>query len=204
MAAIERAQMRCNFLLTVCLSVFVLLTVAADTALPDDKLPIALVNVDRILKSHKPLLVKLDPLKAEGKELEAALQVRQAEIETVAGQFRRAQPGSPEQQRLQGQLGKLQADLQQFVVSERQQLQKKEVTVYLAFFRRLDAEVNKYAKEHGLKLVLRQYDTSFDDGQSVPDVMKALNRTILFEQDLDITDEILKALESADSGTGLR
>ena len=184
-----------RFLSTVTLGLVLVLAAASSGAA--EPLPIAMVNVDRILKSHKPLLVKLDPLKAEGKELEAALQVRQAEIETIAGQFRRAQPGSPEQQRLQDQLGKLQADLQQFVVSERQQLQKKEVAVYLTFFRRLDAEVNKYAKEHGLKLVLRQYDTSFDDGQSLPDVMKALNRTILFEENLDITDDILKALDAA-------
>lgn len=168
-----------------------------------EALPIAMVNVDRILKSHKPLLAKLDPLKAEAKELEAAVQVRQAEMETAAGQFRRAQPGSPEQQRLQVQLGKLQTDLQQFVVTERQQLQKKEVTVYLAFFRRLDAEVNKYAKAHGLKLVLRQYETSFDEGQSLPDVMKALNRTILFEENLDITDEILKALDAPAATAGV-
>jgi Skp family chaperone for outer membrane proteins len=167
-----------------------------------EKLPIGLVNVDRILKSHKPLLVKVNPLKAEAKELEAAIQVRQAELETVAGQFRRAQPGSPEQQRLQGQIGKLQTDMQQFVVGERTQLQKKEMAVYLEFFRRLDAEISKYAKQHGLKLVLRQSETSLEDNQPLPDVMKALNRTILYEENLDITDEILKALDASTTTSG--
>lgn len=161
-----------------------------------DKLPIALVNVDRILKAHKPLVAQVDPLKAEAKELEAAVQVRQAEIETAVSQFRRTQPGTAENQRLQAQIGKLQTDMQQFVVTERQQLQQKEVKVYLAFFRQLDAEVAKYAKAHGLKLVLRQYETSLDEGQSLPEVMKALNRTILFEEGLDVTDEILKALDA--------
>lgn len=161
-----------------------------------EKLPIGLVNVDRILKSHKPLLAKIDPLKAEAKELEAAIQVRQAELETVAGQFRRAQPGSPEQQRLQGQLGKLQVDMQQFVVSERTQIQKKEVVVYLEFFRKLDAEIGKHAKQNGLKLVLRQAETSLEDNLSVPDAMKAFNRTIFYEEGLDITDDILKALDA--------
>jgi Skp family chaperone for outer membrane proteins len=160
-----------------------------------EKLPIALVNVDKILKSHKPLVAKVDPLKAEAKELEAAVQVRQAEIETAMGQFQRAQPGSPDQQRLQAQIRKLQTDMQQFVVTERQQLQQKEVKVYLAFFRQLDAEITKYAKANGLKLVLRQYETSLDEGQTLPEVMKALNRTILFDEGLDVTDEILKALD---------
>lgn len=172
-----------------------LLEIAAPAA-AQDKWPVALVNVDRILKTHKPLLAKVDPLKAEAKELEAAIQVRQAEMETVAGQFRRAQPGSPEQQRLQGQLGKLQADMQQFVVSERTQIQKKEVVVYLEFFRKLDAAIGKYAKEHGLKLVLRQSETSLEDNLSLPDAMKTFNRTILYEEGLDITDAILKSLDA--------
>jgi Skp family chaperone for outer membrane proteins len=161
-----------------------------------EPLPIALVNVDRILKTHKPLQEKLDPLKENAKELDAAVQVRQGEIETVGNKLRTIQPGTAEHQRLQLQLVKLQTDLQQFIATERQNLQKKEVAVYLELFRRLDAEVSKYAKARGLKLVLRQYETSYDEGQPLPDILKALNRTILYEESLDITDEILKALEA--------
>jgi Skp family chaperone for outer membrane proteins len=128
--------------------------------------------------------------------------VRQAEFETVAGQFRRAAQGSAEQQRLQGQLGKLQADLQQFVVGERTQLQKKQMTVYLEFFRQMDGEIMKYAKEHGLKLVLRQTESSLEDNQTLPEALKALNRAILYEEGLDITDEILQALDASAASGG--
>ncbi len=163
----------------------------------DPALPIALVNVDRILKEHKPLNNNLDPLKAEAKELEAAVQVRQAELENVGNHIRQIQPGSPDYQRLQIQFVKMQTDLQRFVAEGRSALQKKEATAYLSFFRQLDTEISKYAKANGFKLVLRQYESSFDDGQSLPDVAKALNRTILYEEGLDITDHILKALDAA-------
>src|SRR5437867_1207605 len=166
----------------------------ACTTFAAEPLPVGLVNVDRILKEYKPLNDKIDPLKAEAKDLDGKVQVRQAELEAVANQARQTQAGSPELQRLQIQLVKLQTDLQQFVAKGRHDLQQKEATVYLTFFRQLDAEVSKYAKANGLKLVLRQYETSFEDGQSLPDVAKALNRTILYEEGLDITDAILKAL----------
>jgi Skp family chaperone for outer membrane proteins len=169
-----------------------------------EPLPIALVNVDRILKTHKPLQEQLDPLKAEAKELDAKVQVRQAEIETVTDQLRRSQPASPDQQRLQLQLVKLQTDLQQFINTERQKLQKKEVAVYLAFFRQLDAEIDKHAKARSLKLVLRQYETSYDENQPLQDILKALNRTILYEEGLDITDEILKALGAPAGAAGVQ
>ncbi len=165
-----------------------------------EPLPVGLVNVDRILKEYKPLNDKIDPLKTEAKDLDGKIQVRQAELETVANQARQTQPGSTEFQLLQIQLVKLQTDLQQFVAKGRHDLQQKEATVYLAFFRQLDAEVSKYAKANGLKLVLRQYETSFEEGQSLQDVAKSLNRTILYEEGLDITDAILKALRAQPAG----
>ena len=162
-----------------------------------DPLPVATVNVDRILRLHKPLNDKIDPLKAEAKDLDANVQVKQAEIENVANQLRQVQPGSAEHQKLQLQIVKLQTDLQRHIATSRNSLQTREATIYLAFFRQIDAEISKLAKSRGIKLVLRQYGSSFEDGQSLQDVAKALNRGILFEDGLDITDEILKALEAA-------
>jgi Skp family chaperone for outer membrane proteins len=165
-----------------------------------ERLPIGLVNVDRILKEHKPLQEKLAPLKDTAKELDAAVQVRQTEIEAVGGRLRSAAPGSADQQRLQLQLVKLQNDLQQFITTERQNLQKKEVAVYLGLFRQLDAEIAKIAKARNLKLVLRQQDSSYDEAQPLPDILKALNRSILYQEGLDVTDEIVKALAAMPNG----
>ena len=168
-----------------------------------EPLPVGLINVDRILKEYKPLNDQIDPLKAEAKDLDGKVQVRQAELEAVINQARQTPPNSPESQRLQIQLVKLQTDLQQFVAKGRHDLQQKEATVYLTFFRQLDTEISKYARANGLKLVLRQYETSFEEGQSLPDVAKSLNRTIFYEEGLDITDAILKALR-AQPGAGER
>jgi Skp family chaperone for outer membrane proteins len=174
----------------------------ASDPLPIAPLPIALVNIDRILKDYKLLNDKLDPLKAEAKEVENAIQVRQAELETVGNQLRQTLPGSPDQQRLQIQLVKMQGDFQRFVAESRNKLQQKEAATYLGFFRQLDAEISKYSKANGLKLVLRQSATSLDDGQPLQDVFKALNRQILYEEGLDITEPILKALQTPTTNEG--
>lgn len=161
---------------------------------------IALVNLDRIYKTYKPLLARLEPLKAEAKELEQNVQVRQAELETVGAQLRRAQPGSPDFQRLQMQALKLQNELQQYVNTERQNMQKKEAALYIQFYREVDAQISKYSKAHRIKLVLRQQDASLEDDQPPQEILKVLNRTVLYEEGLDITDEIMKALDAAAAG----
>src|SRR5262249_20406776 len=139
--------------------VFVAVAATFGMAQSAEPFPIGLVNVDRILKTHKPLQEKLDPLKENAKELDAKIQVRQAELEAVGLQLRTVQPGTPDHQRVQIQLVKMQNDLQQFVANERQNLQKKEALIYLALFKQLDAEIAKYSKDHGLKLVIRQHET---------------------------------------------
>src|SRR5688572_18571840 len=110
------------------------ISVAASAAEP---LPIGLIDVDRIFKTHQPFLKKLEPIKAEVKELDESIQVRQAELETVAAQARKEQPGSADFVRLQQQAVKLQAELQQYVASSRQAVQKKEAAVFIECFQQL-------------------------------------------------------------------
>jgi Skp family chaperone for outer membrane proteins len=170
--------------------------IAMTTARGEDSLPIAILNVERVFKSYKPLLDQLAPVREEAKALQEKVQLRQAEIETVAGQIRRAEPGSPDLQRLQAQILKLTGELEKLVQAGQQALQKQELTIYLAFYRTLDEEVAKYAKVKGLKLVLRQQDTSLDDNQPLQEIQKSLNRSIIFQDGMDITDDILKALDA--------
>jgi Skp family chaperone for outer membrane proteins len=162
-----------------------------------EPLPIALVNMDRLFKSYPPLQEKLAPLKEEAKQLEERLQLRQAELETAAAKLRKLQPGSPELQQQQVQLVKLQNELRQFVETERQSLQKKEAAIYLNLYRRVEEVVAKHAKANGIKLVIRQQESSLDPEQPLAEILKTLNRGIVYEEGLDITDDVLKALSAA-------
>jgi Skp family chaperone for outer membrane proteins len=173
-----------------------LLCVAAGDARAEEPLPIAILNMDRVFKTHQPLLDQLAPVREETKKLQETVALRQSEIETVATQLRKADQGSPEFQRLQMQAIKLQNELRQMVEKEQQALQKKESVIYLAFYRTLEEEVGKYSKAKGIKLVLRQQESSLDENQPLPDILKALSRSIIYQDGLDITDEILKALDA--------
>jgi Skp family chaperone for outer membrane proteins len=185
-------------------AIAVLVISTASLAEAAEPLPIGLIDVDRIFKSHQPFLKKLEPIKAEVKELDESIQVRQAELETVATQARKAQPGSADSQRLQQQFLKLQGELQQYVATSRQAVQKKEAGVLIECYQVLDAQVSKYAKAKGLKLVIRNQESTLDATQPFPEVLKALNRSVLYAEDLDITDEILKSLEAGSAGGGVQ
>lgn len=167
----------------------------------DDKLPIAVVNVDKLFNGYKQHADRLAPLRESAKELDETVQVRQIELETAANQLRKTPPGTPEQLQLQAKALKLQNDLKVFVETERQKLQKREIGAIIASQKDMDEAVKKICKERGLKLVLRTYNPP-DENQPLQEVVKSLNRDIVYQDGLDITDDVLKALnEGKPSGT---
>ena len=166
----------------------------------DAAFPVAVVNMDKVFNTYKPLQEKLAPVKEAAGELEKTIQLRNTELETVVNKLRAGEPGSPEWLRLQQQAAKLQAELQRFVQKEQGDLQKRQAGIYLAFYRNFDEEVRKYAKAKGIKLVIRQQEVSLDENQPLQQIQASLNRGIIFEDGLDITDEILKALDARAAG----
>ena len=164
----------------------------------EDTFPIATLNLDRLFKNYKKLQDGLAPLKEAAMELDNRVQIRTIELETMGNELRRAQPGTPEFQRLQQRFAKAQNDLQQFVSEERGVIQKKEATLYREAYKRLQEVVGKYCKAKGIKLVLREPETSLDESQPVGEILKAVNSSIIYDEGLDITDDILKAMEETE------
>jgi Skp family chaperone for outer membrane proteins len=164
----------------------------------DDKLPIAVVNVDKLFSDYKAHAERLAPLRESAKELDETVQVRQVELETTANQLRKAQPGTQEQLQLQAKLLKLQNDLKVFVETERQKLQKREVSAILASQKEMDEVIKRICKERGIRLVVRGYNPP-DENQPLQEVVKSLSRDVVYEDGLDITDDVLKALNAGKS-----
>lgn len=180
---------RATLLVTLLLS---LLT--ASISAQDKSFPIAVVNLDKVFNGYKKHAARLQPIRESAKELDEAVQIRQVEMETTANQLRKAMPGSPDQLRLQQQLIKLQNDLRIFLETERQKLQKSEVSALIATQKDVDEQIKKTSKERGFKLVLRQYPPP-EVNQPLQEVVKNLNRDVVYYEDaLDITDEVLEAL----------
>lgn len=179
-------------LLVVCV---VLSFVPAVACAQDKAFPIAVVNLDKVFNGYKKHAERLQPLRDSAKELDESVQVRQVEMETAANQLRKAMPGTPEQLRLQQQLLKLQNELRVHVETERQKLQKREVGVLITTQKDVDEQIKKLCKERGLKLVLRQNSTP-EENQPLQEVVKNLARDVIYQDGLDITDDVLKALNN--------
>ena len=163
------------------------------------ELPIGLIDVGYIFKNYKPVTEKLAALKPALQELEETVRVRQVEIEQVQRKLASPKEGD-DRAKLQQQFAKLQQELRVYVETERQSLQKRELQIQAEVYKLVQAEVQKIAKERGLKLVVVRPRGNLDS-QDAGELNRTLNQLVIFEEGLDLSEEVLKALEARKEGT---
>ena len=161
-------------------------------------LPVAILNLDVVFKEDPKVMEALAELKEKAAELDEKAKLRQSELEAVANDLRKAQPGSAEQRRLQQEAVKLDTELKQFFARERANLQNQEAKIFLARYKEIESVVKEYCQQQGIKLVIRQQATSLDENQPTQEIHKALNRIVVFEDGLDITADIRERLKAKD------
>jgi Skp family chaperone for outer membrane proteins len=158
-------------------------------------LPIGLLNIEKVAQQYKPFQTKLAELQEEAKELQASASLRQSELETVRAELQKATPNSPAFQKLQGQFGRLQREMQTFVQEGQQKLRDKDLKLSLSLHKEIEQVLKPYCKEKGLRLVVRLQNSSLDENQNAQQILQAINRGVLYEDGLDITDDVVKLLE---------
>ena len=164
-------------------------------------LPIGLVNLDKIAQQFKPFQVKVAALQEEGKELQSSITLKQSELQAVANDAQKTMQGSAEFQKLQTQFAKLQRELQIFVQEGQQKFRDKELKLSLSLHREIDQVLKPYCKAKGLRLVVRVNNSSLDENQNQQQIVQTLSRGVLYEDGLDITDDVLKLMvEKSEKG----
>lgn len=159
------------------------------------ELPIGLIDVGYIFKNYKPAVEKLATLKPALQELEKTVQLRQVEIEQVQRKLAAPKEGD-NRPKLQAQVAKLQQDLRVYLETERQNLQKRELQIQAEIYKLVQTEVQRIAKERGLKLVVVRPRGNLES-QDAGELGRTLSQLVIFEDGLDLTEEVLKALEAA-------
>lgn len=170
-------------------------SVVAQEKPAENALPIGLVNIEKIAQQYKPFQKQVAELQEEGKEFQTAAALKQSELQTVGNDLQKTPQGTAEFQKLQGQFARLQRELQVFAQEGQQKFRDKDLKLSLSLHREIDQVLKPYCKAKGLKLVVRMPGVTLDENQNQQQIVQALSRGVLYEEGLDITDDILKLLK---------
>ncbi len=160
---------------------------------PTESTKIALVDVGRIFKGSKQFERMRSSLQVEIKDSEETAKQMHAEILQMGKRYKELERGSEEQKELEVQLKRKQAEFEEFKKETTRRFKKEESAVFLKIFQQVTKEVANYAQAHHIDLVMRHNPEPFDT-EDIATQMQYMNKMILFENKLDITDEIIAAM----------
>lgn len=164
---------------------------AAPPAAPATR--VALLDLARIFNNHEGFKRQSTVLRGEVEQAERQLKTRKAELQAAADALKALPSDSSQAKNLQEQITRDSAELTAHVEKQKKQFFEKEAAIYYECYREIMAEVERYSKQRGINLVMRFNGDAFNpaDAQAI---QKELNKAVLYHDGVDITDEILQAV----------
>jgi Skp family chaperone for outer membrane proteins len=173
----------------------------ADDAAPGDQpaenftwgSPVAVIDVASVFKNYESFQQGVKELKEKVAQKEQAYLAEAQEIKDLAEQLNGLDKLSEEYRELAEQVAARQSSLKVLVDRTKKELMTDEAKLYLKTHSEIQDALETYAKAHGIRLVLRHSDDPMDP-DNPPSVMRGVNRNIVFQDGIDITEAILRFL----------
>lgn len=156
---------------------------------------IAVVDLAKVFDSHKRLSEKRDEVRRDAKTADDRFKLLTEAVRKLQEELKIHKPGSSDHNRIQRELQEKTAAIQKFQKEQIQELQKAEAEIYQETYQQIVEEIQRIAEARGLRLVLR-YQADRTDSKDPKKLLESLNRQILYEKGLDITDEVVQAVNN--------
>lgn len=162
------------------------------------KYHIAVVDVSYVFKNHRRHQQMIESMKTEMTNTEAELKTDSEKIRQMEEQRNTFQVGSKEYKDLDEELARNVAEFKLKMDRLRKGFMEREAAMYYQVYGEVSSIIQQYARSHDIGLVIR-YNGDKADPNRREDVLREINKTVVFQNQIDITPDIL-ALVNRDAG----
>lgn len=151
---------------------------------------VVVIDISEVFKQHVRFKSAMEEIKEEVKRLEGAAQNEQKGLIKKREQLSELTPGSVDFKRLEEEMARTGSDLQVSMALKQKEIMEKEAKVYYNTYMEVQELVKHFAESNGIRLVLR-YSRLEMDPTKRDTVLQGVNRPIVYQHKLDITDLII-------------
>ena len=168
----------------------------------------AVVDMSRVFKASRIFKQRTEALKAKVSSADQSMKQKRKAIESLQGVLKAPETNREAKVAIERTLQELAQGMQHEAQLSRQALIQEEATIYNEVYDQVVAEIARYAKENGIRLVRRSQSVVRRDEQIDPTdhqaVIKRMNRDIIYveSEQLDITDAIIARLNGRTAKAG--
>jgi len=154
---------------------------------------IAVVDVSYIFNNHRRHQANLESMKKEMTTTEAELKSDGEKIRQMEEQRNTFNVGSPEYKQLDEELARNMAEFNLKMTRLRKSFMEREAKAYYQTYLEVNDAVKSYAMQHNIGIVLR-FNGDRADANRREDVLREINKTVVFQNQVDITPDVLMML----------
>ena len=166
---------------------------------------VAVLDVAKVFKANPVFEQKMASIKAEADSLKAQIQQEQEGIRARAQQVSQYEIGTAERNQMEAKIEQDNAALRTKARQAETDLLTRESQIYYSTYQEMQTAVAKIAQQYGISLVLR-FDSEEIDPTNRGEVIKGVNRAVVYHHKLDLTNMVIKALnpQAANAGGNTR
>jgi Skp family chaperone for outer membrane proteins len=157
---------------------------------------VAILDVAKVFKDNPVFDTKMKAIKAEADALKKKIQDQQELIRKDAAGLEEFGVGTPERNNLEASLEQRQAALRTQARQAEADLLAREAGIYYDTYTEMQTVVAKLANQYGISLVMR-FDSAPISRDNRPEVIQAVNRTIVYHHKVDLTGMVIQAMNPA-------
>ena len=154
---------------------------------------VAVLDVAKVFKVNKDFDTQMKGIKSQANQLKTQIQERQEAIKEEALQISQYEAGSADRNKMEADVEQKQAALRTSARQAEADLLNREARVYYDVYVKMQTVVGELASKHGISIVFR-YDGASVDPASRPEVIKAVNRSVVFHRDIDLTNMVITGM----------
>jgi Skp family chaperone for outer membrane proteins len=156
---------------------------------------VAVIDIAFIFKNHVRFNQQMNDMKRDIEGFDAQIRQEQTNFAKKREGLAQFTPSSPQYKSAEEELARMKSDLDIKVAVKRREFLEQEAKVYYGIYREIEDSVQMFAQRNRIGLVLR-----YNGDEMKPDdrasVLQGVNRPVVFQQNLDITQHILSQLNA--------
>ena len=162
---------------------------------------LAVVDISYIFKHHKAFEANMKGMKQDVDGAESQLKQERQAIAKMQERLEALKPGTPDYKQLDEQVAKAKAAFNVKASQQRKEFLDREARIYYDTYLAVNDAVKYYAQRHNLGLVVR-FNGDPTDPNRREDVLRAINRPVVYQNAIDITPDVLQELNRSASASG--
>ena len=162
---------------------------------------VTVLDVAKVFEKNPAFNDKMAAIKSEADSLKSRIEAEQAALRKEAMDLQNLAVGSDERNKKEASLEQRQTTLRTTARQSEQELLNREAVIYFDTYQTMQQAVTKIAQENNISLVLR-YDSAEIDPHNRPEVIKGVNRTVVYHRQLDLTKLVSEAMNARTAAAG--